>query len=100
MESHEDFQQYIQTLHDSVSAPKPKSSSVEESQSVLDMIQKINTNVMAEMDEIAKERDLTSEEADSVLDLSKTLRRLLADELIWRQGLRDFERRTRAVAVQ
>lgn len=97
MNNDNDFLSHVTELHAYVLATPKGTQDSEESVLVLDCIQKIGESIEAEMKSIAQWRDLTPEEADAVLELSRTLRTMQNTEKIWLQGHRKFEQMTAAV---
>lgn len=95
---HDDFLTHIEELHAVIKATPEASRDSKDSQFSMDKLFEIGKYVYAEMLMIATDRDLTKQEADTVLELYATLRKMMLTEKTWLAAHLKFEAMTAGAA--
>ena len=94
MDIHAGFHDFVIELRDHIVFNRQPSRCSRECGIVIEKIKDVQQSVSEEMDDICLTRDLTTDEADAVIALTKELKKLYVTEMIFRAGLEQFEQRT------
>jgi len=97
---HAGFLDFVNELKHHIVFNRKPSSCARECGIVIEKIKDVQQSVSEEMDDICLTRDLTTDEADAVIALTKELKKLYVTEMIFRAGLEQFERMASSAVTQ